>query len=397
MNKHCRGGNLILKFDIRKAYDTINWDFIEEVLYAKGFNEQFILLIHRWLRNNSQSVFINGKSHGFLTSSRGIKQGDPLSPTIFIITFDFFSKMLNQLMVSSPHTLYSHRSNIAVNHLAFTYDVIIFAKATKPAVKLVLQCLEKLQQCSGQRKQMHWTSWQKLCGSTRADGLGFKSLIQMSQINFCKLWLMFKAQSSLWANLLKGKYCEEVHPSLVNKRLGDSRAWTNMLKVRSQVENLFIWKIGEGKLNIWLDNWTGEGLINTSSNPQFNPATQVAEIWFNGDWNQQALQNILDNKTLQKVMKSSIDRESKDILIVKKKVSQSLSAAIANFCFPQHRDSWSKCVWNKFLSPSMSFFSWRLLHGFLPTDDILKLKGLRGPSRCGLCKSQEETIKHLFF
>ncbi|XP_020590138.1 uncharacterized protein LOC110031332 [Phalaenopsis equestris] len=96
-------------------------------------------------------------------------------------------------------------------------------------------------------------------------------------------------------------------------------------------------------------------------------------------------------------MKSSIDRESKDILIVKKKVSQSLSAAIANFCFPQHRVSWSNCVWNKFLSPSMSFFSWRLLHGFQPTDDILKLKGLRGPSRCGFCKSHEEIIKHLFF
>ncbi|XP_020599657.1 uncharacterized protein LOC110039051 [Phalaenopsis equestris] len=468
---------------IPKSSSAISWDLFRPINLTNVLSKMISKVIlnrlqpllpkliceNQWLRNNSQSVFINGKSHGFFTSSRGIKQGDPLPVTIFIIAFDYFSKMLNQLMVSSPHTLYSHRSNIVVNHLAFVDDVIIFAKTTKPAVKLVLQCLEKFQKCSGmqfhtkkfflvfgkqvkpeiknwttdisrfkasslplkylgtllvkgktrqvqfddcitkiqdklnywansflsnggrvtllksvltalpfyisqvsimkkstqltlerlfnrflwagQRKQMHWTSWQKLCRSTSAGGLGFKSLIQISQINFCKLWLMFRAQSSLWAKFLKGNYCREMHPSLVNKRLGDSRAWTNVLKVRSQAKNLFIWKIGEGKLNILLDNWTGEGLINISSIPQFNLAAQVAELWFNGVVHQQALQNILDNKTLQMVMKSSIeknktlqkamksgiDRESKDILIVKKKVSQSLSAANSNCHFPQHR------------------------------------------------------------
>ncbi|XP_020598229.1 uncharacterized protein LOC110037842 [Phalaenopsis equestris] len=187
------------------------------------------------------------------------------------------------------------------------------------------------------------------------------------------------SQNSIWAKVLKGKYCKDLHPSLVtnrlgdsDSRLGDSRTWKNMLKMRTKSEQLFIWDIGEGRLN-------------------------VADLWSDGEWNQQALQNILDNRLLNIILKKPIDRSKKDKLIVKKKVSQTFSASIANFFFPQQEVSWANCVWNKFLSPSMAFFSWKLFYGFIPTDDILKIKGLRGPSRCCLCKTEEESLHHLFF
>ncbi|XP_020589920.1 uncharacterized protein LOC110031180 [Phalaenopsis equestris] len=77
--------------------------------------------------------------------------------------------------------------------------------------------------------------------------------------------------------------------------------------------------------------------------------------------------------------------------------TQSLTKSIYSKLYNWDTVSWGALLWNKFLSPSLSFLSRRIFHKVLPTDDILKLKGLRGPSRCGLCLAAEESIDHLFF
>ncbi|XP_020596724.1 uncharacterized protein LOC110036588 [Phalaenopsis equestris] len=121
----------------------------ELVLIARGSSTSFVSLINRWLSNNFHSIFINGSSNGFFGASRGIKQGDPLSPTIFILAFDYLSRSLNELASRKPHSLYSHRSSTLINHLAFADDIIIFTKASKVAVKLLMQNLETFQDVSG--------------------------------------------------------------------------------------------------------------------------------------------------------------------------------------------------------------------------------------------------------
>ncbi|XP_020586142.1 uncharacterized protein LOC110028576 [Phalaenopsis equestris] len=155
LDRKIRGSNLILKLDIQKAYDTINWNFILDTLIARGFSEPFIILIKRWFCINNHFILINGKSHGFFSASRGIKQGDPLSPTIFILAMDYHSRLLNQLFASSPHMTYQHRSNIGVSHLSYANDIIIFSKATKTAVKALFQGLTHFQITSGMHLNKH--------------------------------------------------------------------------------------------------------------------------------------------------------------------------------------------------------------------------------------------------
>ncbi|XP_020587175.1 uncharacterized protein LOC110029262 [Phalaenopsis equestris] len=64
LDRNCRGSNVIFKLDIKKAYDSINWDFILEILAARGFFEDFRNLIRRWLNCNNHSMLINEQSHG---------------------------------------------------------------------------------------------------------------------------------------------------------------------------------------------------------------------------------------------------------------------------------------------------------------------------------------------
>jgi hypothetical protein len=74
LNKKSFGGNLSLKVDIAKAFDTLDWSFLLNVLKKFGFNDIFCKWIHAILKSAKLSISINGKLHGYFSCSRGVRQ-----------------------------------------------------------------------------------------------------------------------------------------------------------------------------------------------------------------------------------------------------------------------------------------------------------------------------------
>lgn len=121
------GPNVVMKLDMTKAYDRLTWLFLTKVLRKMGFLERFISMVFGIVSNNWYSVLINGQTWGFFKSSRGVKKGDLLSSTLFIIAAEALSRGLNALHLNLYFCGFGLPKWIPkINHLACADDTIIF-------------------------------------------------------------------------------------------------------------------------------------------------------------------------------------------------------------------------------------------------------------------------------
>jgi hypothetical protein len=130
--------------DLEKAYDHVNWDFLLYMLERCGFGERWRGWVHQCVSTVPFSVLINGTPANFFSSSRGVRQGDPLSPLLFVVVMEAFSKMMNVAVERELLSGFSvgtrHFELLEVSHLLFVDDTLIFCE---PRVEQIrnLRCL----------------------------------------------------------------------------------------------------------------------------------------------------------------------------------------------------------------------------------------------------------------
>jgi hypothetical protein len=141
----------ILKIDLAKAFDRLEWHFISAALHRKGFNENFINLIYACISSPTFAVLVNDEHSEVFTSQRGLRQGCPLSPYLFVLA-------INELSIRLQEGL--HSSNLegiklgpgcpAIHSLLFADDLILCGKATAAEAQTIKDILTDFCQQSGQ-------------------------------------------------------------------------------------------------------------------------------------------------------------------------------------------------------------------------------------------------------
>ena len=124
-------GEMARKLDMSKAYDTVGWEYLEKIMKKFGFDERWRVLVMRCVRSVTYSIKINGSPRGHIIPSRGIRQGDPLSPYLFLLCAEGLSTLIKASMARGNMTEVSvcHRGPI-LSHLFFADDSLIFYKAS---------------------------------------------------------------------------------------------------------------------------------------------------------------------------------------------------------------------------------------------------------------------------
>ena len=142
-SKSKKQGLVALKLDISKAYDRVEWSFVEASMLKLGFSHSWVDLIMRCITSTSFSVLINGVSKGLITPQRGLRQGCPLSPYLFIMCAEVFSSLLLQAEKQNLIQGLRFGSSTTISHLLFADDSLIFmrtAVADCQHLKTIFDC-----------------------------------------------------------------------------------------------------------------------------------------------------------------------------------------------------------------------------------------------------------------
>jgi hypothetical protein len=124
---------VLCKLDVEKAYDHVNWKFLLYLLERCGFFERWWKWIHFCISTVRFSILINGSPEGFFGSTRGIRQGDPLSPLLFVLITEALSRMMTRAgeegMLSGFQVGSLDNFLLKISHLLFADDTLIFFDA----------------------------------------------------------------------------------------------------------------------------------------------------------------------------------------------------------------------------------------------------------------------------
>jgi hypothetical protein len=152
-------GYMGLKLDMSKTYDRVEWDFLEAIMEKLGFSARWIRLTMACVRFVSYSVVVNGNLVGKILPTRGIRQGDPISPYLFLLCAESLSSLLQhaentRVIFGVPTTVKGPK----LSHLFFTDNNLIFCKANSVEWRRLLKILGIYEAGSGHKLNMQKTS-----------------------------------------------------------------------------------------------------------------------------------------------------------------------------------------------------------------------------------------------
>ncbi|XP_057432687.1 uncharacterized protein LOC130725479 [Lotus japonicus] len=142
---------MALKLDMSKAYDRVEWPFLQSVLQKMGFPPSWVSLIMSCVTTVRFSIMLNGNPQPRFVPFRGLRQGDPLSPYLFIMCGKVFSALIEKSIASRMlHGIKVANRASVISHLLFADDSIIFARANSQEAECVLDVLSTYEKASGQ-------------------------------------------------------------------------------------------------------------------------------------------------------------------------------------------------------------------------------------------------------
>ncbi|XP_050207380.1 uncharacterized protein LOC126656805 [Mercurialis annua] len=329
-NYHRNSGppRCLLKIDLRKAYDSIDWDFIEGVFIGLNFPNKFISLVMDCIRTPSKTVLWNGNSGDKFYSSKGLRQGDPIVSNNFKFHYGCNSLKLNHLIFADDLLLFCHGNNTSVTY--FMDNLNSFKAKSGLQVNTnksqLLYC--RMQLINSVLMSMHefwasililpksvvreiqkacnrffWTgkeegkynamvSWKDISKLKKEGGLGVKDIHIWNKAAITKhIWQIFNNPESIWVKWIKVNKLRRRSFWGAKNNDKSNWIWRGIPNTRSEARRLIEYKFGNGtNTNFWDDPWV-QGCTMMEKFPRVKMRdtdipnhTTDADLWRNNRW-----------------------------------------------------------------------------------------------------------------
>eukprot|EP00253_Pinus_taeda_P036048 PITA_36048 len=140
----------MIKLDLSKAYDRLSWNYLGKFLESFGFSRRWIDWIHSLISSPNFSILVNGTPSKTFTASRGIRQGDPLSPFLFILATEGLGRFIKKEREANRiKGLKLWGNNLPLTHQQFVDDIMLFGEPTVKEVKHLRRNLDLFVDASG--------------------------------------------------------------------------------------------------------------------------------------------------------------------------------------------------------------------------------------------------------
>jgi len=146
-----KSGDVALKLDISKAYDRLNWDYLRDIMIQMGFSSRWVSWIMLCIETVDYLVLVNGASVGPIVQGHGLRQGDPLSPYLFIICAEGLSSLIREAERRNDirgTMIYTNAP--VISHLLFVDNCFLFFKACEREAVCMKNILATYEEASGQ-------------------------------------------------------------------------------------------------------------------------------------------------------------------------------------------------------------------------------------------------------
>ncbi|RVW27818.1 hypothetical protein CK203_107068 [Vitis vinifera] len=197
---------VVFKIDFERAYDHVDWGFLDHVLQRKGFSQKWRSWIRGCLSSSSFAILVNGNAKSWVKASRGLRQGDPLFPFLFTLVVD----VLSRLMIRAEETGITEGLPLGGSPKTIGF--------WDPVVERISRRLDGWKKALLEGKKDYLIRWEVVTRPKELGGLGFgKTSMRNIALLGKWLWRFPRERSGLWHKMSLEGYCSS---------FPDSRAWS---------------------------------------------------------------------------------------------------------------------------------------------------------------------------
>uniref|UniRef100_A0A803PWX2 Reverse transcriptase domain-containing protein n=1 Tax=Cannabis sativa TaxID=3483 RepID=A0A803PWX2_CANSA len=416
--KSCKPSCMI-KIDLRKAYDTIEWSFLEEMLAGFGFPVQFIEL-------------------------RGLRQGDPMSPLLFVLGMEYLSRILRKIGEMPGFKFHDRCSSLKLNHMCFADDLLIFSHGDFISAMLMLRGLKLFSSTSGLMPNEQKTAI--YCSGMPDAEVG--RILDASQFNRSSLPFRY-LDIPICSKKISHSECQILLEKMVSKIRGWSSRnlsymgrvtlinavliaihtyWAQIMilpkKLLKDIEAIcrsYLWKGTQMMMGPGLVAWEhvcapkNTGGLGLRDIQKWNTAAMTRYVWDIASKKDCLFVRWIHNVYLKDSCWWDYEAPTdcswfwKKLVGVKNQVKAKVDRrtfsmqkfSISNtyhllFIRPEKKD-WCKHVWDRLVIPKHKFILWLVLLDRLKTKDRVCRYDPQVDPTCLLCGKADESVQHLFF